>query len=95
MKLDRYEVHVDERYVFSRLGGLAWAGLATTIYVTIGVVVDRAAGLAAPAFLIVALFVGLTALSYTELTGMRDAKGRASPIRRARPGSRGWGSTSS
>ncbi|MBO9533502.1 MAG: amino acid permease [Solirubrobacteraceae bacterium] len=76
MKAPRYEVHVDERYVFSRLGGLAWAGLATTIYVTIGVVVDRAAGLAAPAFLIVALFVGLTALSYTELTGMRDAKGR-------------------
>ncbi|MEH3054139.1 MAG: APC family permease [Patulibacter minatonensis] len=68
--------HVDERYVFSRLGGLAWAGLATTIYVTIGVVVDRAAGLSAAAFLIVALFVGLTALSYTELTSLRDAKGR-------------------
>lgn len=76
MNLSRFEPHVDERYVFSRLGGLAWAGLATTIYVTIGVVVDRAAGLAAAAFLIVAAFVGLTALSYTELTGLRDAKGR-------------------
>ncbi len=76
MNLDRFEPHVDERYVFSRLGGLAWAGLATTIYVTIGVVVDRTAGLAAAAFLIVAAFVGLTALSYTELTGLRDAKGR-------------------
>lgn len=76
MNLRRFEPHVDERYVFSRLGGLAWAGLATTIYVTIGVVVDRTAGLAAAAFLIVAAFVGLTALSYTELTAMRDAKGR-------------------
>jgi APA family basic amino acid/polyamine antiporter len=76
MNLDRFIPHLDERYVFSRLGGLAWAGLATTIYVTIGVVVDRAAGLSAVAYLIVALFVGLTALSYTELTAMRDAKGR-------------------
>lgn len=68
--------HIDERYVFSRLGGIAWAGLATTTYVTIGAVVDRAAGLSAVAFLIVALFVGLTALSYTELTGLRDGEGR-------------------
>lgn len=75
MNLDRFTPRIDERYVFSRLGGLAWAGLATTIYVTIGVVVDRAQGLAAAAFLIVALFVGLTALSYTELTAMRGAKG--------------------
>ncbi len=51
--------HIDERYVFSRLGGIAWAGLATTTYVTIGAVVDRAAGLSAVAFLLVALFVGL------------------------------------
>jgi basic amino acid/polyamine antiporter, APA family len=76
MNLGRLKPRIDERYVFSRLGGLAWAGLATTVYVTIGVVVDRAAGLAAPAFLIVALFVGLTALSYTELTAMRGAKGQ-------------------
>lgn len=74
MRLTRPQI--DERYVFSRLGGIAWAGLATTTYVTIGAVVDRAAGLSAAAFLLVALFVGLTALSYTELTGLRDGEGR-------------------
>ncbi|MFT4034740.1 MAG: amino acid permease [Patulibacter sp.] len=76
MNLQRFQPHIDERYVFSRLGGLAWAGIATTIYVTIGVVVDRAAGLSVAAFLIVAVFVGLTALSYTELTALRDQQGR-------------------
>ena len=65
----------DERYAFTRLGGIAWAGLATTIYVTVGVVVDRSAGLAPVAFLIVGLFLALTALTYTELTGLRDDRG--------------------
>ncbi len=75
MKRPELHVHVDPRYAFTRLGGIAWAGLATTIYATIGVVTDRAGGLAPVAMMIVALFVGLTALSYTELTGLRDARG--------------------
>ncbi|MDO9352473.1 MAG: amino acid permease [Solirubrobacteraceae bacterium] len=66
----------DERYAFTRLGGIAWAGLATTIYVSVGVVVDRSAGLAPIAFLLVGLFVSLTAMTYTELTGLRDKAGR-------------------
>lgn len=76
--MKRPHVHLpwDERYAFSRLGGIAWAGLATTIYVSVGVVVDRSAGLAPVAFLIVGLFVGLTALAYTELTGLRDERGQ-------------------
>ncbi len=69
-------VQYNEKYAFTRLGGIAWAGLATTIYVAVGVVVDRSAGLAPVAFLIVALFVSLTAMTYTELTGLRDARGR-------------------
>ncbi len=73
--MKRPELHVDPRYAFTRLGGIAWAGLATTIYATIGVVTDSAAGLAPVAMFIVAVFVALTALSYTELTGLRDAQG--------------------
>ncbi len=74
--MKRPELHVDPRYAFTRLGGIAWAGLATTIYATIGVVTDSAAGLAPVAMFIVAVFVALTALSYTELTGLRDAQGK-------------------
>ncbi|MDQ8043691.1 MAG: amino acid permease [Solirubrobacteraceae bacterium] len=74
-KLPQIRLPWDERYAFTRLGGIAWAGLATTIYVSVGVVVDRSAGLAPVAFLIVGLFVALTALAYTELTGLRDARG--------------------
>jgi APA family basic amino acid/polyamine antiporter len=76
--MKRPHVHLpwDERYAFTRLGGIAWAGLATTIYVSVGVVVDRSAGLAPVAFLIVGLFVALTAMTYTELTGLRDERGQ-------------------
>lgn len=66
---------VDPKYAFTRLGGIAWAGLATTIYTATGVVADRAGGLAAVAMFIVAIFVALTALTYTELTGLRDSNG--------------------
>lgn len=66
---------VDPKYAFTRLGGIAWAGLATTIYTATGVVADRAGGLAAVAMFIVAVFVALTALTYTELTGLRDSNG--------------------
>lgn len=64
------------RYAFTRLGGIAWTGLATTVYVTLGVVVTNAEGLAPLAMVVVALFIALTALSYTELTAMRDGQGR-------------------
>lgn len=66
---------VPEKYVFTRLGGIAWAGLATTIYASIGVVVLSAGGLAPVAMLIVGLFIALTALTYTELTGLRGPTG--------------------
>lgn len=67
---------LDPGHGFTRLGGLAWAGIATTIYATIGIVAARGGGLAPLALMVAGVFVALTALTYTELTGLRDAKGR-------------------
>lgn len=64
------------RYAFTRAGGIAWSGLAAAIYATIGVIVNRAGGLSPVAMLLVAVFFILTALSYTELQGLRDARGK-------------------
>src|ERR1700712_418572 len=66
----------EPRYAFSRRGAISWAGIATAIYVTAGLVAARAQGLAAVSYLLVAVFITLTALGYAEAQGLRTADGK-------------------